>query len=57
MDLTDEMLEMIAPDAVEQGWEVGGYGDTLVCPHGDEIEMDGRCPEGCVSPLRSAGMI
>jgi hypothetical protein len=38
-------------------WEVGYYGDTVICPCGNEIELDGRCPEGCVSPLRSMGMI
>lgn len=29
----------------------------LICPHGYRVEDDGKCPEGCVSPLLSAGMI
>lgn len=29
----------------------------LECPHGNVIEQDGRCPDGCVSPLRAAGLI
>jgi hypothetical protein len=50
----DEALQELVEGT---GWEVGNYGDTLVCPHGNEIEMDGRCPEGCVSLLLSMGMI
>lgn len=38
-------------------WEVGGYGDTLICPCGNEIELDGKCPEGCVSIVRQFGFI
>ena len=29
----------------------------LICPCGDQIEDDGRCPEGCVSPFVEAGII
>lgn len=29
----------------------------LMCPHGRVLEWDGECPDGCVSPLREAGMI
>lgn len=42
------------------GWEYErGFGScgTLTCPHGHEIEQDGECPEGCVSPLREMGMV
>jgi len=39
--------EVTLPD----GWDAGAYGDTLICPCGDEIELDGQCPEGCTSPL------
>jgi hypothetical protein len=38
-------------------WEVGAFGDSFVCPCGDEIELDGECPEGCVSPMVSMGFI
>lgn len=51
----DEMLMEILPD----GWETDGYGlsSCLICPHGETIEQDGECPEGCVSPLREMGLI
>jgi hypothetical protein len=39
------------------GWMSNSFGDGFVCPCGDEIEMDGKCPEGCVSPMRTAGAI
>jgi hypothetical protein len=29
----------------------------LECPHGATIEQDGRCPEGCVSPMIEAGLV
>ena len=49
---------MSALDAVlPEGWEVGPYGDSFICPCGDEIEMDGCCPEGHQSPLFDLGMI
>ena len=38
-------------------WEAGYYDDTLTCPCGHEIETDGTCPNGCVSPLRAFGLI
>lgn len=51
----EAMIGEILPD----GWEL--YGDAfdglLVCPCGDTIEMDGTCPQGCISPLRTAGLI
>lgn len=31
--------------------EFGVWGDTLICSHGYEIEMDGNCPEGCTGIL------
>jgi hypothetical protein len=38
------------------GWEV--IDDCVItCPCGNNIEWDGRCPEGCVSPFREMGMI
>jgi hypothetical protein len=40
-------------DLLPEGWETDGMGldSLLTCPHGYEIEQDGRCPKGCVSPL------
>lgn len=46
-----DAMEAALPD----GW--WGDGDTLVCPCGYDIELDGRCPDGCVSPLVTQGMI
>ena len=48
----DEILDGILPE----GWDHDGD-DVLICPHGHRIELDGKCPEGCVSPLRLMGMI
>lgn len=57
--MLEEVLESIG--AFDAGWELegGGFGDDaqLICPHGTMIEQDGVCPEGCVSPLRAAGLI
>ena len=54
MDM-DELLEAIGAE----DWETDGYGidSCLICPHGHTIEQDGRCPEGCISPLRAYGLI
>lgn len=43
----------ILDDILPEGWEHDGFGfdALLVCPHGHKIEMDGVCPEGCVSPI------
>lgn len=46
-------LEDILPDEWYRDVRTG----CLVCPHDYMIEMDGRCPEGCVSPLREKGLI
>ena len=46
----EELIEELLPE----DWEYEhGYGSdgNLICPHGHTIEQDGRCPEGCVSPL------
>ena len=48
-------IEEILAELGFEDWE--GDMDVLVCPHGHTIEHDGRCPEGCVSPLRQLGMI
>lgn len=54
-----EPRESIVESLLPEGWELNGddFDGLLVCPHGDEIEMDGVCSRGCVSPLRTAGMI
>lgn len=43
------------------GWSIYdeemGMECLLECPHGSVIEQDGRCPKGCVSPLRLLGLI
>jgi hypothetical protein len=61
MDVSD-MLDGLLPDGLlPDGWEhdADTYGScfTLVCPHGHSIEQDGKCPDGCVSPLITAGLI
>ena len=45
------MINSILPD----GWS--GNDVTLTCPHGHLIEHDGRCPDGCESPLMGMGLI
>ncbi len=44
-----EALEALG--ATDDGWEAGDLEDTLICPCGHEIELDGECPEGHRSPL------
>ena len=52
-----EILEELLPE----GWELEdpsmGADSLLVCPHSHVIELDGRCPDGCVSPVRALGLI
>lgn len=56
----DDMLEFVG-SILPDGWEIDddGYGFDflLICPHGELIEQDGRCYQGCVSPLRALGLI
>lgn len=47
----DDVLHALLPD----DWD--GDDDVLTCPCGYTIELDGACPEGCVSPLREMGLI
>lgn len=51
-----ELLDKDFPD-----WSIYDpqYGSSclLECPHGNVIEQDGRCPQGCVSPMRTLGLI
>ena len=57
MEIFIELVEMILPP----GWAI--YGPKLArdvllkCPHGHIIEHDGRCLEGCVSPLLKLGLV
>jgi hypothetical protein len=57
MDAFVQMLEEILPE----GWEIHdpemGSSCLLECKHGEVIEQDGHCPEGCESPLRTLGFI
>lgn len=59
--MTRRDLVALMDDLLPKGWEhdAGVYGMdfTLTCPHGHRIEQDGRCPKGCVSPLREMGLI
>jgi hypothetical protein len=52
---TNEILDDILPE----GWSHDGLGfdSLLICPHGERVEWDGGCPEGCESPLVEMGMI
>jgi hypothetical protein len=46
----------VLADILPEGWEVLDE-STMICPHGDLIEWDGHCPEGCASPLMGLGLI
>lgn len=55
----DELAELVARQ-LPHGWEMAdptSFDSPLVCPCGEVIEQDGACPEGCVSPLHTAGWI
>jgi hypothetical protein len=43
--------------SLPDGWKVGQFGDSLICPDGLEIEPDGECPNGHASPLREMGLL
>lgn len=54
-DMAEE-LERELPE----GWNVRRMEDPfagLVCPHGHSIELDGKCPDGCESPLLDHGLV
>jgi hypothetical protein len=52
--MKDEVLRRYGFE--DKGWTTDGLG-TFVCPHGHRIEDDGRCTEGCVSPMLQMGVI
>lgn len=52
MSMKEEALKAVGADE----WSVTTHG-MLMCPHGYTVEDDGRCPEGCESPLMGAGII
>ena len=48
---------MRIPDTLlTDGWQQNRLGD-LICPCGNTIELDGKCPNGHISPLRQHGYI
>lgn len=47
----------LLPDAAAEGWTGDLMDSVIVCPCGYAIEHDGRCPDGCVSPLLTGGLI
>lgn len=53
-----EELELVLKEigAEDEGWLVENE-SVLLCPCGHRVELDGTCPEGCVSPLREVGLI
>lgn len=48
-------MEEALNELLPPGWDAEN--ELLICPHGDVIELDGACPSGCISPLRSMGLI
>ena len=52
----DEMAQELLNENGFDDWEV--VDDcVIICPHGDQIEWDGMCPKGCVSPLMEMGLV
>lgn len=51
------MRDMLAEVLRGSKWEPGDYGDSVVCPCGEEIELDGECSECGPSPLLAMGVI
>lgn len=55
----DDMIDTLYDLLDEAGYDEWDIEDdvTLICPHGHPIEWDGKCPEGCDSPLKKMGLI
>lgn len=54
MDM-DEIQEMLNQEGYEY-WVVVDD-SVIICPCGNQIEWDGMCPDGCISPLMELGLI
>jgi len=55
----EDFAELVA-ELLPEGWEYQdeyGMDGLLTCPCGYQIEQDGRCPNGCVSPLIRLGLV
>jgi hypothetical protein len=52
----DDFIDLLADDPAFTDWEIVDDA-VIVCPHGHSIEWDGRCPDGCVSPFMTLGLI
>ena len=57
----DEWVQMVY-DLLPEGWSTdadtyGAFDCTFTCPCGNQIEIDGTGPCGCVSPMRQAGLV
>lgn len=52
----DEIAQQLLDENGYEDWTVEDD-SILVCPHGNCIEWDGACPDGCLSPLRELGLI
>ena len=57
MDDFIDMLYSVLPDEWSVYDEGMGMDALLEAPDGCVIEMDGRCPHGHTSPLRSLGLV
>lgn len=53
----EELLDEILPDGWTHDADIYGMECSLYCPHGEACEQDGTTSCGCVSPLRSMGII
>lgn len=50
-------LDSVLPEGWDHDAEYYGLEFLLTCPCGYQIEQDGECPSGCVSPLKEKGLI
>jgi hypothetical protein len=47
-----KVIQALLPEGWDTDSDVYELDFLLICPHGHTIEVDGNCPEGCVSPLQ-----
>lgn len=57
MDGLEELLDDLLPPGWSHDADSFGSDFSFYCPHGEEIEQDGSCCYGCVSPLRALGLV